>query len=572
MLKNIKSMLTQKQMRALYFFIFLSLIATIIETAGIGLIIPFVQALMNESLNENFIKFLSILNINPNTNSKLIFYLASMIAFIFTFKVIFLTFFSFLQKKLIADLKVSLSDKLYGAYLRKPYSFHLNNNSSKLIRNVDEVGLVAFVLQSLITLTLEIFVFIGIATFVIFYEPKGSLLVILFLGSFGYLFFNKVQSKAKDWGKIRQKHAALRFKYLREGLQSIKDIKILQRSNEIIKIYTDNNKIINVMEVKQNFINSLPRLWLEWLTLMGFILLIFFMIFIGRELSYVIPLLGLFAAAAFRIMPSLTRIMNSLQNILYNRPAVDSIYKEFTEEVKDEKKIGIIASKKISLQNEIELKNVNYKYSSSDSHVIKNISLKIKNGTTIGFIGESGAGKTTLINLILGLIQPTEGRIKVDGVDISDNIQDWQKQIGYVPQDIYISDDTIRKNIAYALPDDKIDSNAIKRAVSNAKLEDLTNNLQKGLNTKVGEFGDRISGGQRQRIALARALYNNPKILILDEFTNSLDLATEKEIINEVNHLKGKKTIIMIAHRLSTLEKCDHIYKLDEAGLKLEKI
>ena len=572
MLKNIKSMLTQKQMRALYFFIFLSLIATIIETVGIGLIIPFVQALMNESLNENFIKFLSILNINPNTNSKLIFYLASMIAFIYTFKVIFLTFFSFVQKKLIADLKVSLSDKLYGAYLNKPYSFHLNNNSSKLIRNVEEVGLVAFVLQSLITLTLEIFVFLGIATFVIFYEPKGSLLVILFLGSFGYLFFKKVQSKAKDWGKIRQKHAALRFKYLREGLQSIKDIKILQRSNEIIKIYTDNNKTINVMEVKQNFINSLPRLWLEWLTLMGFILLIFFMIFIGRELSHVIPLLGLFAAAAFRIMPSLTRIMNSLQNILYNRPAVDSIYKEFTEEVKDEKKIEIIASKKISLQNEIELKNVNYKYSSSDSHVIKNISLKIKNGTTIGFIGESGAGKTTLINLILGLIQPTEGRIKVDGVDISDNIQDWQKQIGYVPQDIYISDDTIRKNIAYALPDDKIDSNAIKRAVSNAKLEDLTNNLQKGLNTKVGEFGDRISGGQRQRIALARALYNNPKILILDEFTNSLDLATEKEIINEVNHLKGKKTIIMIAHRLSTLEKCDHIYKLGETGLKLEKI
>ena len=193
MLKNIKSMLTQKQMRALYFFIFLSLIATIIETAGIGLIIPFVQALMNESLNENFIKFLSILNINPNTNSKLIFYLASMIAFIYTFKVIFLTFFSFVQKKLIADLKVSLSDKLYGAYLSKPYSFHLNNNSSKLIRNVDEVSLVAFVLQSLITLILEIFVFIGIATFVIFYEPKGSLLVILFLGSFGYLFFNKVQ-------------------------------------------------------------------------------------------------------------------------------------------------------------------------------------------------------------------------------------------------------------------------------------------------------------------------------------------------------------------------------------------
>ena len=569
MFKKIKTMMSKKQMRFLYFFIFLSFITMILETAGIGLIIPFIQALINDGINQNLTKFLSIFGVYPTSKYNLIFILILMIAFIYTFMVLFLTYFSYAQAKLLANLRVSLSDKLYGVYLNKPYSFHLNNNSSKLIRNIDEVSLVVFVLQSFIILTLETVVFLGISTFVILYEPKGSLLVILFLGSFGYLFFTKVQTKAKEWGKTRQAHAGLRFKYLREGFGSIKDIKILQRSNEIIKIFTTNNKILNLVEIKQNFINSLPRLWLEWLVVMGFVLLIFLMIFLGKELSYIVPLLGLFAAAAFRIMPSLTRIMNSIQNIIYNRPVVDSIYKEF-EKVNSKNNSEKLHSKEVSLNKEINLKNINFKYSDSSPFVLKNMNLNIKSGTTIGLIGESGIGKTTLINLILGLIQPTNGTIKADGINIFENTKKWQSQIGYVPQDIYLSDDTIRKNVAFALPEEKIDDVAVKKAVTNAKLDSLVNNLSNGLNTKIGEFGDRISGGQRQRIAIARALYTDPKILILDECTNSLDLNTEKEIINEVNSLKGNKTIIMIAHHLSTLENCDHIYKIDKEGLRFQ--
>ena len=349
----------------------------------------------------------------------------------------------------------------------------------------------------------------------------------------------------------------------------IKDIKILQRSNEVIKTFTTNNKILNLCEIKQTFINSLPRLWLEWLVVLGFILLILLMIFMGKELLYIVPLLGLFAAAAFRVMPSLTRIMSSVQGIMYNRPAIDSIYKEFEQESTS----GVTnktSSKKFSLTKDIDLKNIDFKYSESGPLILRNINLRIKSGTTIGLVGESGIGKTTLINIILGLIHPTKGSLYVDGINISENIKNWQSQIGYVPQDIYLSDDTIRKNIAFGLPEEKIDNIAVSKAITNAKLESLVNNLSNGSNTKIGEFGDRISGGQRQRIAIARALYTNPKVLILDECTNSLDLNTEKEIINEVNSLKGKKTIIMIAHRLSTLENCDHIYKIDKEGLKSE--
>jgi ABC-type multidrug transport system fused ATPase/permease subunit len=294
------------------------------------------------------------------------------------------------------------------------------------------------------------------------------------------------------------------------------------------------------------------------------------MIFQGKELLYIVPLLGLFAAAAFRIMPSLARIMNAVQGILYNRPAVDSIYKEFNQK-SFQNNINKISSKKIFLTKEIDLKNINFKYSDSGPFILKNINLNIKNGTTIGLIGESGIGKTTLINIILGLMRPTSGSVCIDGVDIFENIKNWQSQIGYVPQNIYLSDDSIKKNIAFALPDEKIDNIAVNKAVTNAKLDSLVNNLSNGLDTKIGEFGDRISGGQRQRIAIARALYTNPKVFILDECTNSLDLKTEKQIIDEVNSLKGKKTIIMIAHRLSTLENCDSIYKVDKEGLELAK-
>jgi len=570
MFKKIKIILSKKQMRFFYFFIFLSFLSMILETLGIGLIIPFMQALVTDGINQHLANFLNFFSIYPTSKYNLIFILVTMLAFTYTFKVLFLTYFSYAETKLLADLRVSLSDKLYYIYLNKPYSFHLNNNSSKLIRNIDEISLVIYVMESLILLINETVVLLGISTFVILYEPKGSLMVILFLGLFGYLFFKKVQIKVKKWGKTRQIHTGLSLKYLREGFGSIKDIKILQRTNELVKIFTANNKILNVCELKQNFIASLPKLWMEWLVVIGFILLILLMIFLGKELLYIVPLLGLFAAAAFRIMPSLARIMNSVQNILYNHPAVDSIYKEFNQK-SFQNNINKISSKKIFLTKEIDLKNINFKYSDSGPFILKNINLNIKNGTTIGLIGESGIGKTTLINIILGLMRPTSGSVCIDGVDIFENIKNWQSQIGYVPQNIYLSDDSIKKNIAFALPDEKIDNIAVNKAVTNAKLDSLVNNLSNGLDTKIGEFGDRISGGQRQRIAIARALYTNPKVFILDECTNSLDSKTEKQIIDEVNSLKGKKTIIMIAHRLSTLENCDRIYKVDKEGLELEK-
>ena len=571
MYKKITTMMSKKQMASLYYFVFLSFITMILETTGIGLIIPLVQSIASDGMNQQFIEFLKIFNINPTSKNNLIFILTVIIGFVYTFKVLFLTYFAYAEAKLLSDINVSFSNKLYDAYLNKPYSFHLNNNSAKLTRNIDEITLVVGLVKASILLITEVIVFLGIATFLIVYEPTGSIIIIFFLGFFGYIFFRNVQLKVKELGKTRQIHRASYLKFLREGLRSIRDIKILQRSNEMVKLFTSNNTILNLTELKRKFISALPRLWLEWLVVMSFIVLIISMIFLNRDLQSIITLLALFAAAAFRILPSLTRIMTSIQNIIFFKPAIDTIYKEFGLKSNIENNFKNNKNK-LPLANEISLKNINFRYSDKDPILFKNINFKIKCGTTIGLIGESGAGKTTLINIILGLIRPNSGSIEIDGANIEENIKNWQNQIGYVPQDIYLSDDTIKNNIAFALPDEKINKQAVDRAVNNSKLKDLIESLSKGIETKIGEFGDRISGGQRQRIAIARALYTNPKVLILDEFTNSLDLNTEEKIINEVNSLKGEKTIIMIAHRLSTLKHCDYIYKLDRDGISQENI
>ena len=572
MIEKIKSILTRKQIISLNILFVLSFITMILEAAGLGLIIPFVQSLTSESINDNFLKIVHIFNFNPSNKKELITVIIYFMFFIYTVKALYLTFFSYAQTKLLADLRVSLSNKLFNIYLNKPFQFHLRNNSSKLIRNIDEISLVVSLFQFLILLITELVVLVGVSIFIILYEPIGSLIVISFLSIFGYVFYKKVQIRAKEWGKGRQFHSGIRIKQLREGFLSIKYIKILNRINEVLKVFTNNNIKLNSYEIKQNFTDSLPRLWLEWLVIVGFILLIIIMLFLNKDFNYIVSVLGLFAAAAFRLMPSLTRIMNSIQKIIYNRPAIDIVYKEFQDYDKNlrTKKNNL---SKIQFYKKINFKKVSFKYSGSDKLILDNLNFTIEAGSIVGIIGESGSGKTTLINLILGLLKPTDGEINIDNDDMLKNLPAWQNHIGYVPQDVYLVDDTIKKNIAFALPETTINDEAVDLAIKKSKLDKLIDNLDKGKNTQIGEFGDRLSGGQKQRISIARALYSDPKVLIFDEFTNSLDLETEKKIIEEIINFKRDKTVIMIAHRLSTLKSCDSIYKIENSKIaKVENL
>tara|TARA_Y100000031_G_scaffold146112_1_gene179548 strand:- start:1362 stop:2327 length:966 start_codon:yes stop_codon:yes gene_type:complete len=313
---------------------------------------------------------------------------------------------------------------------------------------------------------------------------------------------------------------------------------------------------------------SLPRYYFEWLTILGMSLVFFLFIFLNKPVASFIPTIGLFAAVAIRLVPSIIRISNSVQAMIFTAPVINNLL-EIIEEGKKDTKIENLSNEiNIEFKNLIEIKNLTYSYPSSKSSVLSNLNLNIKFGDTIGIVGVTGVGKSTLINLILGLLKPSSGTILVDNKKIYNGIKSWQRQIGYVPQSVYLLDDTIKSNIAFGVPDEKIDDKKIFDAVRKARLSSFFENVNLRINNKIGEFGEKVSGGQKQRIGIARAFYNDPKIIILDESTSSLDLETEKQIINEISLLKGKKTILIISHRHSSLANCEKIYELKNRELK----
>ena len=360
-------------------------------------------------------------------------------------------------------------------------------------------------------------------------------------------------------GEIRQHHDGLRLLHLQQALGGSKDVKLLGRDAEFInryKIHT--NARVGAVQLSGTM-QQLPRLWLELIAIGAFALLVITILVQGGGIGEIIPKMGLFAVAAFRLIPSINRILAATQTLKYCSPVIDVLQKEL--ELPYDNEIKSVATSE-SFKNNLELKNISYTYPSSITPTIKNISLTIKQGTSVGLIGKSGSGKSTLIDILLGLLTPNSGVIAADGIDIEQNMRGWQNQIGYVPQSIYLTDDSLRKNIAFGLPAEEIDEEAVRKAISAAQLTEFVDLLPEGLDTIVGERGVRLSGGQRQRIGIARALYHNPTVLVLDEATSALDTATEKGVMEAVNALQGSKTIIIVAHRLSTIEKCDDVYNL----------
>ncbi len=560
-------MLSLSQKKQLNIFIILFLFAVLLEMLGIGMVIPIINLLsQGDSLLQNN-QFISQFNLFEFSRKQIIVYSLIFLIFIYTVKSVFLAYLSYKENKYLEKIKVELSGKLFSNYLKKSYEFHLQNNSSDLIRNVDDIEQLLIVLRSYMMLFTEIIVILGVGSLLLFFEPIGTISSILVLGIIGFAFHAKIQKKVASWGKTRQLHAGFRMMHLQQGLRAIKDIKVLGREDKFINDFIKHQKLVANTQFKSMFVATLPRPSLEWLTIIGVVLLILVMMAQGKQLQSFLPILALFAAAAFRLMPSIVRILHSKQLIQFGIPVLEALHVEL-KNLDDIKIENSIHQKEINFKNKIEIKNLNYSYNDKNS-VLTNINLTINKGEVVGLIGESGAGKTTLINIILGLLTPLNGEILVDDVRIEEGKRSWQNQIGYVPQNIYLNDDSIKKNIAFGIPENEINKKKIEDSIAAAQLSNFINSLNDGYETKVGETGDRISGGQRQRIGIARALYKNPNILILDEFTNSLDSSTEKKIIQEVNLSKGSKTIIMISHSSETISNCEKIYKLTKQGLQI---
>jgi ABC-type multidrug transport system fused ATPase/permease subunit len=351
-------------------------------------------------------------------------------------------------------------------------------------------------------------------------------------------------------------------------LGSVKDIKLLGREADFLAQYGLHNHGNSHVLQRQYFLQQIPRLWLELLAVTGLAAVVLIMIEQGKPSDALLPILGLFGAAAFRLIPSINRSMVAIQGARFALPVINTLHHELIQMAAP---ASISCGRELPLKITITLDHVGFHYPNVESPALSDINLQIPQGASVGFVGGSGAGKSTLIDVILGLLCPTSGRVMVDQVDIQSNLRGWQNQIGYVPQAIFLTDDTLRRNIAFGLPDDLIDEDAVHSAIRYAQLEDFVNTLPLHLETVVGERGVRLSGGQRQRIGIARALYHNPSILVLDEATSSLDTATEQGIMDAIKAMQGEKTIIIVAHRLSTVEHCDRLIRLAHGRLVEEK-
>ena len=549
----------------LYFLFFLILIAAVLEVLGLSLIIPLIDAVLNKDH-----KFIAFISDRFNFDNIEIILLLIFILFYFL-KTLFLIFLSYRKSFLAANIQKFISKNLYEGYIQQDYQDHQDSKSSEQIRNiVQEATLFSQVVGAYLLLATECFVLLAIITFLIFYNLKATVIIFITTSIVAYVIFYVPNKRLKFWGKKRQYHDDKKIKFIQDAFGSFKDIKIRSLENFFISnFFSHNSKSANFI-AKMVFVGQIPRLFLEFfgvLCICGFTVLL---LFLNKDYSEILPLIIIFTIAGIRLLPSFTKLIAGLQKIKFSSVVVKLIHHELVickNNKKKEKK-----DTKIIFNDILEVSNLSFKYNDGHTEILKNINFKIKFGEVVGIIGLSGAGKSTLVNLITGLNIPSKGNIIVDKKNININLHSWYQNIGYIPQNIYLSDDTIKNNIAYGIEPSEINEASIEYAIEKSNLKFFIESLDKGIDTAVGELGNKISGGQKQRIGIARALYNRPKLLILDEATNSLDQETENKILEELKILKGKITILFVTHRLSTLSFCDKIFRIKNNNLSKEFI
>lgn len=561
MIRQSWALLQRDERRAALMLFGLMIIGSLFEALGVGLMIPALGILANPPAAARY--FPDWLTTRVSDPSELIGIGLALLVAVYVAKNAFLAFLSWRVNKFTFDVIAGLSERLFGNYLRQPYLFHLQRNSAELIRNtVTDVDVfTSSVLRPGMLVLAELLTAVALLVLVFTAEPVGALIVAVVALSASLIFHMTAKSHVQRWGEARQVHAGLRFQHLQQGLGGAKDVKLLGREDEFIEQFRVHTRRYARVGSMHNTVMELPRLWLEVLTVTGLAAVVVTMLAQERTAATIFPILGLFAAAAFRLMPSLNRIISSLQSLKYGLPVVKTLGVELG--AADVQPAHRSNAPEFPFHERLAVDNVSFKFPSSNEYVLSDVNVAIDAGSMAGIIGESGAGKSTLVDILLGLLEPHRGAVRIDGTDMQSNVRGWQNQIGYVPQTIFLTDDSIRRNVAFGLSSVEIEDAAVWRALEAAQLADFVAGLPQGLDSMVGERGVRLSGGQRQRIGIARALYHDPAVLVLDEATSSLDPATERDVMSAVQALHGRKTIIIVSHRFSTVEGCDVLFRLD---------
>ena len=545
-----------------------------LEVIGIGMIIPTVMSIIDPSFTERYpeIKLVIAYFLEPTYKNVVIFSLALLLGF-YIFKSAYLIFMTIEQGKFIYDIKEKTGTRLFSGYMYKPYQFFLVNNSSQLIRNLStEVAQLGMVARAAMTVAVDGLLFTVVILILLYVEPlgTGSIFLVLTVSSIAYQSFTK--DFLLEQGKARQYHEGKRIQHIQQGISSVKDVKILGREEDFLNQFFHHNTMGVRAERFSFILASVPRLFLEFVVVIGLIVLVAVLLISQKSTEYTALILGIYAVSIFRLLPSVNRILGAAQKLRFSLPSVKVIADELTiieagilnNEMSKNKKIE---HKKFQLKRDIVVKDLYFKHDEARGNILENINFKLNVGKSVGIVGGSGGGKSTLIDIIMGLFNASRGQVLVDGKNIQNNLNGWQRNIGYVAQNIYLTDDTLRRNIAFGVPESEIEEDRIQHAIDSSQLRDLINELPEGDKTLIGEQGIRLSGGQRQRIGIARALYHDPSVLIFDEATSALDQKTESEVMETIDQLHGKKTIIMVSHRINTLSKCDHLLRVERGRI-----
>ena len=550
----------------------LILFGVLLEMLGVGLIIPILSTLTSESQNSffDFKKVFYLLNFETVPDKKnIILLFVIFLSIIYFLKTIFFHFLSWYQSKFINNLTAELKLRLFKKYIFQDYTFHLQRNSSKLIQNiVNEVDqMVNVFFLSFMTFVSEIFVVIGISIILIIVEPYGFFASLILFGIISTLFIIYTKKRAKNFGELRLKSETLSIKNLQQGIDGIKAIKLAGIENKFLNYFDFHVNKCASITAKMLILRMVPRYYLEFLAIMSLAGLILYLLYLNYTFDKLVVIVGLFAAAAFKILPSINRILSTFVNMRYGLASIETIYNDIKLK-SPPKNFSDTSKKKMPLTSKINLNKISYLYPNTKEKIFDNLNLEIKAKTTIGIIGRSGSGKSTLIDMIVGILNPNNGEVIIDNKNINKIKREWQNNIGYIPQSIYLLDDTIKKNITLTSDSSNINEKSFASAIQSSQSEDFINNLPKKTETYVGEFGVRLSGGQRQRVGIARAMYHDHDVLVLDEATSSLDEETEKDIINNINLMKRKKTIIICSHKKEILKECDKIYLVENKNIK----
>jgi ABC-type multidrug transport system fused ATPase/permease subunit len=555
--KLLWDVLRSSERRSLIGVFALILIGTALETFSIGMMIPVLSVIASDDQKIS----LPFLTINPSLDkSQLILLAVGLMFAVYVIKNVFLAGSTWIQRGFLTRVTSRVAARMLETYIRQPYAFHLRKNSSTLIRNTQDASiLVAGGVEPMLTILTEGLIAFALFTVLVVVEPVGTICVIGLLLFATFIFQRFFDQKLQRWGTLRQIQKGLIIQTIQQGLGAVKDVQVLGREEWFVNEHRERQTLDANLIRRINTVQAIPRLWLEVMAMAGLAGLVAIMLATGKDIDKIIPTVGLFAVTSFKVLPSINKLVSSKQTLRVSRSTIETIHHD----------LDLPISVKPSHENvNFQFENVvvdqlDFKYEQSENLVLSNVKIRIQSGEAVGFVGQSGSGKSTLIDIMLGLLEPRNGSVLINGQTIKNVKQSWQQQIGYIPQTIFLMDDSLRRNIAIGIADKEIDEAAIVDALKSAQLEDFVASLPEGLDTVVGERGVRLSGGQRQRIGIARALYHRPSVLVLDEATSSLDTETEHGVMQAVQALQGDKTVIIVAHRLSTVEYCDRLYRLD---------